>query len=695
MMKKHGYSIVLQSVLLCSLLLLIPMIHPVSVNRKTIQQTSNQIIEYCINDLFFYEAQKLDPTYQWVILDADMPIDEETRKNINAALDHEFSYQYDKYFLADTNFHYQIKVNGKTHSQGWDASIRDEDKKKAILSATIQTDDKGEVLPIHMNSDSSFALSSNYDYLENLVSDTIFSIVDQEWAQKHPDIKQYYHVQFPKNAEMEIYIPETLVNNQDFLYNTFVDVGPLGTQVLLTIAVILVLVTLISFFTPLSQEYKSKSFFHFTHIKFEWMIIMMMVIACLAFVAYSAIFIILDGDATYFFRVNKISEFFFLAKFALGVLFYVLFMYTAYMIGYIKHFFSLGIVSYCKQQTYVSKLITAFKRINFVDFKGKFSMMCLLFVIVNLILMVYIHAFAMDYRILFLILYTCLMYGFIMHIYKQIKRQYEDTLRITKQLADGDFDVEPIVVPTFQELYDNLLQIKNGFSKSLEEGIQSQNVKTELISNVSHDLKTPLTGLKNYVELLQDDQDLSHREDYIKKIAQYTNRLDHLIVDLFDVSKANSGALEVEKQRVDLCEMIKQVQAEYAMQWLEQDLTTVYKMPEKACMVDIDPSKMVRVFENLIQNINRYALEHTRVFIQVEDVQDTYRISYKNISKAPLDFNPDEITERFIRGDKSRHEIGSGLGLAIVKSFTEIQDGTFTIEIDGDVFKAILTLPKV
>nr|WP_304968721.1 sensor histidine kinase [uncultured Dubosiella sp.] len=288
-------------------------------------------------------------------------------------------------------------------------------------------------------------------------------------------------------------------------------------------------------------------------------------------------------------------------------------------------------------------------------------------------------------------------YGFIkfFQYYKRIKADYEKTLAATRQIAAGDFDkVLPYPVGPFQSIYNTLLQVKSGFEIALKKGIQSQNMKTELISNVSHDLKTPLTGIKTYVELLETTDDPQKHKEYGQKIEGYTNRLDQLVVDLFDVSKANSGNIQLERQPVDLVELIGQVQAEHLDEWEKKDLQVVYKHPDHPVTLLLDPNKSMRVFENLIGNISKYAMDNTRVFIDVKEEADTVTITYRNISSQPLDFDPDEIVERFVRGDKSRHEIGSGLGLAIVKSFTEIQNGEFKIDIDGDLFKAIVTFKK-
>lgn len=174
---------------------------------------------------------------------------------------------------------------------------------------------------------------------------------------------------------------------------------------------------------------------------------------------------------------------------------------------------------------------------------------------------------------------------------------------------------------------------------------------------------------------------------------QYTDRLSILITDLFEVSKANSGNIDLEYSDINIIEFMEQVCAENEELLQAKNLQLVTNLPEKEIHVCLDGNKTYRIFENLFTNISKYALENTRVFLDVKDIGNSVVIIMKNTSKEPLDFDSD-ITERFVRGDKSRHEAGSGLGLAIVKSFTEVQNGTFMIETDGDLFKSILSFRK-
>lgn len=265
-------------------------------------------------------------------------------------------------------------------------------------------------------------------------------------------------------------------------------------------------------------------------------------------------------------------------------------------------------------------------------------------------------------------------------------------LKITKkakEMAKGNYEPDEEIY-NIQEL-DELTTTLN-YAKS--EIKNTDELRKDLMANVSHDLKTPLTGIKNYVELLNDPTiSEEDKKSYLERLNQYTDRLSILITDLFEVSKANSGNIDLEYSNINIIEFIEQVCAENEELLQAKNLQLVTNLPEKEIHVCLDGNKTYRIFENLFTNISKYALENTRVFLDVKDIGNSVVITMKNTSKAPLDFDND-ITERFVRGDKSRHEAGSGLGLAIVKSFTEVQNGTFMIETDGDLFKSILSFRK-
>lgn len=220
-------------------------------------------------------------------------------------------------------------------------------------------------------------------------------------------------------------------------------------------------------------------------------------------------------------------------------------------------------------------------------------------------------------------------------------------------------------------------------------------MKNELISNVSHDLKTPLTCIKNYIVLLQDDTLSSNtRQEYINSLNQYVNRLTSLIEDLFEVSKANSGNIKLNLINLNIVALLEQTFTENKEVLESKNLTTIKNYANNEIKLNLDGDKTYRIFENLFTNISKYAMANSRVYLEIKETDDEVIIEFKNISATQMNFSAEEIVERFVRGDKSRHEAGSGLGLAIAKSFTEIQNGKFEIEIDGDLFKVIITFKK-
>ena len=220
-------------------------------------------------------------------------------------------------------------------------------------------------------------------------------------------------------------------------------------------------------------------------------------------------------------------------------------------------------------------------------------------------------------------------------------------------------------------------------------------MKTELITNVSHDLKTPLTSMITYIDLLKkEDNSNEDKINYINVLERNALRLKRLIDDLFEVTKANTGNVELNLEDIDIISLIKQAQFECDDILNNNELTIKENFPQAKYILKLDSLKTFRIFENLFNNIGKYALSHTRVYIDIHENDEYIMIMIKNISAQELNFTGEEIVERFVRGDKSRNTSGSGLGLAIAKSFTEIQGGLFKIDIDGDLFKAIIQFKK-
>jgi len=268
-------------------------------------------------------------------------------------------------------------------------------------------------------------------------------------------------------------------------------------------------------------------------------------------------------------------------------------------------------------------------------------------------------------------------------------------LENTNQLAEGKFEPDlPVVGKTaLATLAANINTIKHGVKTSQKEQAKSERLKTELITNVSHDLRTPLTSIITYTELLKKPGLSSEERDaYIEIIDRKSKRLKVLIDDLFEVSKMASGNIELEKKKVDLVQLLQQALAEHNETIQKSSLQFRIKNPDTPIYAIVDGQKLWRVFDNLITNILKYSMENTRVYISINREENKAVIVFKNVTKYELSEEIDELFERFKRGDKSRHTEGSGLGLAIAKSIVDLHGGRMDIEVDGDLFKVIVTL---
>lgn len=292
--------------------------------------------------------------------------------------------------------------------------------------------------------------------------------------------------------------------------------------------------------------------------------------------------------------------------------------------------------------------------------------------------------------------YSCILYILLRKFGEMTREKYEKVLDAARQMADGNlkFTLEEdlgIFTPIGQELE----KVQQGFSKAVIEEAKSQNMKTELITNVSHDLKTPLTAIITYIDLLKkEDLTEEERESYIGIIDQKSQRLKVLIEDLFEVSKAASGNIQMNFMDVDVVDLMKQVRLEMEEKIQSSDLTFKWNFPEEKVMLSLDGQKTYRIFENLLNNILKYSMPHSRVYIDIISTETEVQILMRNISAVELDGDAEHLTERFVRGDASRKTEGSGLGLAIVKSFVELQNGKLDISVDGDLFKVRMTWQK-
>lgn len=291
-----------------------------------------------------------------------------------------------------------------------------------------------------------------------------------------------------------------------------------------------------------------------------------------------------------------------------------------------------------------------------------------------------------------LFIYSIVLYCVLKRYIHKIQEQYQKLLKATQAIAEGNlntsFDED---LGVFESYKDNLYQIQQGFSKAVEEEVKSQRMKTELITNVSHDLKTPLTAITTYIDLLKEEHITEEqRKEYIGVLEKKSLRLKTLIEDLFEVSKANSRNVTVQLVDVDICNLLRQVYLEHEERMEDANLIFRFRMPEEKVILRLDSQKTYRIFENLYTNIAKYAMPGSRGYVDVERQEKGVRIELKNMSATELHVEAEELTERFVRGDSSRNTEGSGLGLAIAKSFVEVQGGKLEVCVDGDLFKVTI-----
>ena len=270
-------------------------------------------------------------------------------------------------------------------------------------------------------------------------------------------------------------------------------------------------------------------------------------------------------------------------------------------------------------------------------------------------------------------------------------------LRGTKALAAGDY-TKPVetryLIGDLKQCGENLNKVQQGVQHAVEERLRSERMKTELITNVSHDIKTPLTSIVNYVDLLKKEPiDNPKAQEYLEVLDRQSKRLKKLTEDLVEASKASSGVIPVDCQPTSVNVLLSQLEGEYEERLQKADLTMIVHPAAGDPVVLADGKLLSRVMDNLMNNIVKYAMPGTRVYAAAAADEQETTISIKNVSRNELNVSADELMERFVRGDSSRHTEGSGLGLSIAKSLVELQGGRFELSIDGDLFRADISLP--
>lgn len=600
-------------------------------------------------------------------------------------------------FINSPNFAYRI-TNTATgeKTEGGDTSLFVKDHQ---MYSTFTYDADGNVTSTGDYVSTDFTYMSAYQLLKNSISISTSNARETYEIYGKSIPKSQIQLRVPQNLKAEFAIPQNLTENNDIIwYNTenLVHGEMSGRFLAVTCCMMVFFIGLYILFYPVSVEQEVNPFAFMRKIKAEIKWVFLGTVLCLAYIGMAFLGVYtMTGELQTALQMLGIPY----AELVPVVLQFIGMMltglFTAMGIFEIKYMLTSGFCRYWKEDSLIGSICgnvkRRFEKLSEVDLSDKTDTVLLKYVLIQMVIVGVIACF-WSFGIVLSVLYSVLLFFYIRKKLKKVQKDYQVLLKEAHQLADGRFDEEITQdVGIFNALGEEFKNVRTGFEKAVCEEMKSQNMKTELISNVSHDLKTPLTGIKNYAELLgQNNVSEQDKQGYLENLQHYIDRLNNLIEDLFEVSKVNSGNIELNPVELNVVALIQQAQAETEDLLKQKNLTVILDAPENGIVQALDGDKTYRIFENLFTNIAKYALPGTRVYVSATAQPEYTEIVFKNISEAQMNFTPEEIVERFVRGDKSRHESGSGIGLAIVKSLTEVQNGTFSIEIDGDLFKAVV-----
>ncbi|MBS6644143.1 MAG: sensor histidine kinase [Clostridiaceae bacterium] len=368
----------------------------------------------------------------------------------------------------------------------------------------------------------------------------------------------------------------------------------------------------------------------------------------------------------------------------------------------LRSVFVIGPARYFKERTLTGRFLVwgwrhwknFVRRMTTIDWKSTSTRQIGRLVLVNGILLVVINCF-WFFGIPAILIYSAVLFFWLRKYYEDIQKKYQILLASISQIADGNLNTQiEEDLGVFEPMKEELSVIQDGFKNAVEKEVMSQRMKTELVTNVSHDLKTPLTAIITYVNLLkQDDVTNEEKKNYIEVLEQKSMRLKVLIEDLFDISKATSRNMPLNLVDVDLVNLIKQVRLELSDRIEASGIEFRWNLPEEKVTLSLDSQKTYRIFENLLVNITKYALPGTRAYVDLTE-DEWVTVTLRNISATEITATPQELMERFVRGDESRNTEGSGLGMAIAKSFAEVQGGEMNVEVEADLFRVTVRWRK-
>lgn len=650
------------------------------------KRAANNMNEYMLQFLTMAVEAKTDPDYKPLSFNG---LDEKSQEGATATMNEIFKTILDME-QNDDGFHYEA-YNEKTRQYyknqksyypiAYRGFFKSSSHSKYFYTDAVSLFDESDIV---RQLDERYKLDEGKDGKRSLLK------VNNTYI----DLNQV-SINLPQNTEMTYYCT-TYVSPMTYIDINFV--SEYDVAVLSGVALILGLVIFI--YILMNSLEVEETINPYRTIK-QWKLLTVIIIIGLT----SSIFIGASGMTGYFVMMGELQSV--LARcgvtyatpisyglyFFCMLIFYFLFSMLCFTV---KYMFMNG-MDYFRNNTCIYALYAKLKglgnKITEFDLRDNVNQDILKFTICNALLVIILYVISPS-KTIFAILYVIISFLYIRKQSMKVRNDYKNMLDFTEQLSHGHFDTEiEDDLGIFNSMRDRLNNLKIGFEAAVKEETKSQNMKTELITNVSHDLKTPLTCIKNYVILLKNTQaDETTRTEYLNQLERYTNRLSNLIQDLFDVSKASSGNIDLHPIDLRLQTLVDQSLAE-CIEVLESKDIQVVKNVEDV-VVHLDGDKTYRVFENLLTNIGKYAMPHSRAYIDIHEEEDYVSVIFKNMSEVEMNFSSEKIQERFVRGDKSRHETGSGLGLAIAKSFVVAQGGTFDIEIDGDLFKVIMTFKK-
>ncbi len=640
-----------------------------------------------LQDNAIFRLRLLDPEAVW--LETDEEVDESIRSYIEENLASLVRLNGDQ-MSKDSNLAWIVEYNGQQYQHNWKEIY---DQQTGAIDYTIRA--------LHGKVTYSGAIQPNVAFQRNLTILVNPSMVPEERLNSTKGSEYTYRLTLPDGFSIRYYVPSQIQSNGGAIAHTACQMNTTHWDFcVISASVLLILLVL---FGSWNQEKDLKVLVRFSQIKGLFAVLLLGGGLLGTLKALNSLSL-MNSDGTLSLMFQSFGMGFKQGTWSAMLVcmgMWILFLgFVALATLYFKSIFKMGLVQYLTNHTVIAALFEFGQKEILEAFTGPRSSKASFRLILTSLIVTLAFSALLVLGLIFLgpigllggfFFGTILLAVFFWSLFKHMSQSFATVYEASEELAKGNFSaLSPQNIGYYQPLYDELVHISDSYQRALKEGLASQVSKTQLISNVSHDLKTPVAGIQSYSELITLSDNMEDIHTYAKRLNQYAIRLNDLIVDLFDVAKATSGDIKLELVDIDLSELVMQVSTEWDDVFEEKGLKTVMNLQPHA-LLRLDPGKMVRVMENLLSNISKYSLRNSRVFIDLAAKDGLYQLVLKNTSSTEMNFNPENIVERFVRGDASRHEAGSGLGLAIVKSFVEVQQGTFEVQTDGDLFKACIS----